>query len=65
MSAKITRKNVDTFEGKTFSLFGYTYTIAVITPQEDWFWRVEAHTLDPDGTSRYVSLILPSHVLTN
>lgn len=65
ISTKITPANSEEFIGKTFSVFGYRYTVVDITPQEDWFWLVRARTQDPDLSSRYVELVLPSHVLTN
>lgn len=65
MSSKITPENAETFIGKTFTVFGYTYTVTDITPEADWFWRVNARTVDPDLSSRFVELVLPSHVLTN
>lgn len=64
-SKKITPDNSESFVGTTFNLLGYRYLILNITPQQDWFWQVEARTEDPDGETRYVELILPSHVLTN
>lgn len=61
---RITRQNADDWAGRTFVLFGHTYTVEWVEPQSDWRWSVQAYTT-VDGEMVNVTLVVPSLELTN